>query len=75
MALKRFPMRLNFWEILLTYGIITVPWYIVSEEGRTSVIRPNVCEVFLMILMFVLTLADGLCCLVYISHLALVLVP
>jgi hypothetical protein len=29
MTLKRFPMRMNFSKIPLTYGIMTVPWYIV----------------------------------------------
>jgi hypothetical protein len=32
-TLKLFPMRPNFWEIPLTYGIVTVPEYILSEEG------------------------------------------
>jgi hypothetical protein len=32
LALNQFPMRLNFSEIPVTYGIRTVPWYIVSEE-------------------------------------------
>jgi hypothetical protein len=36
--------------------------------------RPHVYGV-LMILIFVLTLADGLCCAWFISHLVLVLVP
>jgi hypothetical protein len=34
LRLKRFPMRLNFSEIPLTYGTMKVPSYIVSEEGR-----------------------------------------
>jgi hypothetical protein len=34
LSLKRFPMRLNFSEIPLTCGLMPVPWYIVSEEGR-----------------------------------------
>jgi hypothetical protein len=28
------PDRLNFSEMPLTYGMTTVPWYTVSEEGR-----------------------------------------
>jgi hypothetical protein len=32
LRLEQFPMRLNFSEIPLTYGIMTVPWYIVSEK-------------------------------------------
>jgi hypothetical protein len=34
LTLKWFPMHLNFSEIPLTYGILTMPWYIVCEEGR-----------------------------------------
>jgi hypothetical protein len=33
LTLKRFPMCLNFSEVPLTYGIMTVPWYTLSE-GR-----------------------------------------
>jgi hypothetical protein len=35
LTLKESPMCLSFLQILLTYGIITVPWYIASE-GVTS---------------------------------------
>jgi hypothetical protein len=34
LTLKWFPMRLNFSEIPLTYGIMTVPWYIILEGGQ-----------------------------------------
>jgi hypothetical protein len=34
LTVKRFPVSLNFSEIPLTYWIMTVPSYIVSEEGR-----------------------------------------
>jgi hypothetical protein len=29
-----FPMRWNFWEMPQTYGIMTMAWYDLSEEGR-----------------------------------------
>jgi hypothetical protein len=32
--LKWFSMCLKFSEIFLIYGKMTVPWYIVPEEGR-----------------------------------------
>jgi hypothetical protein len=34
LALEQFPVLLNFSGIPLAYGKMTVPWYIVSEEGR-----------------------------------------
>jgi hypothetical protein len=34
LTLKRFPVHLSVSEVPLTYGIMTVPWYVVSEEGR-----------------------------------------
>jgi hypothetical protein len=33
---KRLPMYLNFSKIPSTYGTMTVPWYIVSEERDAS---------------------------------------
>jgi hypothetical protein len=36
LRLKWFPMRLNFKEAPLTYGMMTVPWYIVSEFQEVS---------------------------------------
>jgi hypothetical protein len=33
LTLEWFSMHLNFLEIPLTYGTMTVPWYIVSEQG------------------------------------------
>jgi hypothetical protein len=37
LTLKRFPKHLNFLEMPLTYGIMAMTWYIVSEDGRLLV--------------------------------------
>jgi hypothetical protein len=43
LTLKQFPEHLNFSETPLTYGIMTVPWYIVSEE-RWSLLNRFIME-------------------------------
>jgi hypothetical protein len=32
LTLNLFTVHLNFWEIPVTYGIMAVLWYVVSEE-------------------------------------------